>query len=105
MARLLFVLWLSAIVMGLAPVSHHMPVMQAMSMEEKMSSYPNSIEHGEANSTASCCDEMAPFSQACSFLVPQYPGIDFFGGSKQVISSDPLFHYVYIEILTPPPKA
>jgi hypothetical protein len=107
MARLLFILWLSAIVMGLAPTSHHMLSMQAMSIEEKILSHPNSMEHGngEENSTASCCDEMSPFSQACSFLAPQYACIEFFGGSKQVINSNPLFHYIYIETLTPPPKA
>ena len=107
MARLLFILLIFAIEMGFTPMSHNMLSMQTMRMEEKLLSHPSDMEHGsgEGNSTGSCCDKIAPFSQNCSFLVPASTCIDLAEGVKQVLSSIPDVQYIYIETITPPPKA
>ena len=107
MAKLLFFVLTSAILMGLSPMSHSMSSMQTMHMDEMMRSYQNNVEHEKAGktSTGSCCEEIASFAIGCSFLVPQYACIDLAEGSMQVISSIPVFRYIHLETLTPPPKA
>lgn len=107
MARLLFILLISAIEMGFVSVSHPMLSMHTMQMEERVASHIGDTTHGsrEENSTGSCCDEIAPFSQSCSFLVPEYTCIDLTEGGKEVISSNHIVQYIFIEIVTPPPIA
>lgn len=86
---------------------HPMLPMQAMHMDEMAVSNQSNMKQestGE-NSTGSCCDEIAPFSLGCSFLVPQYACIDLSGGSKRVLNSSPLVQFIYIETAIPPPKA
>lgn len=104
MARFLFNLYIFATVMGLFPLIHPM---QTMHGDEMTISHQSNMGHGNAGkiSMESCCDAIAPFYIGCGFLVPQYACIDFFGGSKRLINSNPLFQSIYIEILTPPPKA
>jgi hypothetical protein len=93
--------------MGLFPISHPMSSIQTMHMDEVTISHQSNMEHGNSdkNSMGTCCDAIVPFYLGCGFLVPQYACIDFFGGSKRLISSNPLFQSIYIETLTPPPKA
>jgi hypothetical protein len=107
MAKLLFTVLTSAILMGLSPMSHPMSSMQIMHTDEMTLSYQNNMQHETAgkNSTGTCCDEIASFAIGCSFLVPQYACIDAFGGIKRVMSSDPIVQSIFIETLTPPPKA
>jgi len=102
MAKLLFSVLTSAILMGLTPMSHPMSSMQTMHMDEMTISYQNNMEHESADKSSA---EIASFAIGCSFLVPQYACIDSFGGSKQVINGNPLAQSIYIETLTPPPKA
>jgi len=107
MARIMFILLTSAVVMGLFPISHSMLSMQTMRMGEITISHQSDMDHESAgdNSTGSCCDEIAPFSIGRSFLIPQYVCVEFSGGSKRVIYSKPVVQSIYIETLTPPPKA
>ena len=107
MTKLLFVVLTSAILVGLSPMSHHMSVRQTMHMDEMALSYQSNIKQESAgeNSTGSCCDEIASFAIGCSFLVPQYSGIDSFGGSIRVMISDPIVRSISLKTLTPPPKA
>ena len=107
MARLLFLFLISAIAMGLFSISHPMLSMQNMPMDEVSISHQSTMEHGNSdeNSMGSCCDAIAPFSIGCGLLDTQYACIDFFGGSKRLISTNPLVQSIYIETLTPPPKA
>lgn len=107
MARLLFIFLISAIAMGLFPISHPMLSMQTMHMDELTIAHHTNMEHGNSdeNSMGSCCDAIAPFSIGCGFLIPQYPCIDFLGDSNRLMSSNPLFQPTYIETLTPHPKA
>jgi hypothetical protein len=107
MAKLLLVLLISSIVTGLSPISHPMSSMQIMYGDEMGISYQSNMDHGNAseNSMGSCCDEIAPFSIGCSFLIPQYACIDLSGDSNRVFYSSPLVHLIYIETITPPPKA
>ena len=107
MVKLLFILLISAIVTGVSPLSHHMSSMPTMHMDEIVLSHPSSMgpESNGENSTRSCCDEIAPFSQGCSFLIPAYSCVDLAEGGKQVISTKPIAQYIYIETVTPPPKA
>jgi hypothetical protein len=106
MARLLFVLFISTLVMSLFPLTHPMLSMQTMHMDEMTISHQGNMEHsGAGNSIGSCCDEIAPFSAGCALLVPQYAFFYFSGGSNKVINSDLVVQSIYIETLTPPPKA
>lgn len=107
MARFLFILLTSAIAMELFSISHPMVSMPTIHMDEMTISHQSNMEHGGAgsNSTGSCCDEIAPFSVGCAFLVPQYVFLDFSGGNNKVINSSPVVHSIYIKTLTPPPKA
>lgn len=106
MARLLFILFISTIVMGLFPMPHSMSSMQIMHMDEMTVSQQSNMEHsGTGNSSGSCCDEIAPFSVACAVLVPEHTFFDSSGGSNKVIISNLKVQSIYIETLTPPPKA
>lgn len=107
MAKLLFILLISATVMGIFPMTHPMFSMQGMNMGEITISDQSKIDHGSTaeNATGSCCDEIAPFSISCAFLIPPYACIDFSGGSKRVINSKPVVQFIYIETVTPPPRA
>ena len=84
MTRILFVLLISAIVMGLSPMSHPMLSMPAMHITEVKILRQSNMDHGSAGdkSTGSCCNEIAQFSIGCTFLVPQYACI----GSSGVLS-------------------
>ena len=84
-----------------------MPTMQIIRMDEMTLSHQNNMKHETAseNSTRSCCDEIVSFAIGCSFLVPQYAGMDLSGGNKRVMISDPVFQSISIETRTPPPKA
>ena len=88
-------------------MSHPMLSMQNMHNDALTISHQSNMEHGNSdeNSMGSCCDAIAPFAIGCGFLVPQYACVDFVGGSKRVISSNPFFQPIYIKTLTPPPKA
>ena len=88
-------------------MSHPMLHMQTMHTDVTAIFHEGKMDHGSAadNSAGSCCDELASFSIGCSFLVPQYACVDFSGGSKQVINSNPVAQSIYIETVTPPPKA
>jgi hypothetical protein len=107
MARILFISLISAIVMGLLPMTHPMFSMQTTLRDEMAISHQDKMDHGSAGdkSSGSCCDEIAQFSVGCSFLVPQYACLDSSGGSKQVVNSSPVVQSIYIETVTPPPKA
>jgi hypothetical protein len=107
MARLLFILFIYTIVMGLFPLTHPMSSMQSMHMDEMTISHQSNMDHGGTgdNSTASCCDEIAPFSVGCALLVLEYTFFDSSGGSDKVINSNLVVQSIYIETLTPPPKA
>jgi hypothetical protein len=107
MVRFLFILYVSIILMGLFPMTHPMLSMQAMHMDEMTISQQTNMEHGSGHdrSTGSCCDEIAPFSVGCALLVPQYTFFDSAGGSNKIINSNLVLQSVYIETLTPPPKA
>lgn len=88
-------------------MAHPMSSMHAMQVDEMALSHPSNTEHERAgkNSTGSCCDEIASFAIGCSFLVPQYACMDLSGGSEQVINSNPVVQSIYLDTLTPPPKA
>lgn len=107
MAKLLFVLLISAIAMELSPTVYPMSSMQLMYKDETVISYQGKMDHGstEKNSMGSCCDEIAPFSMGCGFLIPQYPCVDLLRGSNRVTNSTPLLQSIYIEARTPPPKS
>lgn len=107
MARFLFILLTSAIAMELFPISHPTVSMPKMHMDEMPMSYHSNMEHGSAgdNSTGTCCDEIASFAIGCAFLVPQYTFVDCSGDNERVIDSNPLVQSIYLETLTPPPKA
>ena len=107
MAKLLFVLLISAVVLGVFPRSQPMLSMATMHMDEITISHQSNIDHGSVgeDSTRSCCDEIASFSVGCAFLIPQYACIDFSGGSEQVLNTRPVVQSNYIETVTPPPKA
>jgi hypothetical protein len=107
MARLLFILFIFANVMGLFSLTHPILSMQAMHMDEMTISHQSSTDHGSVgdHSTGSCCDVIASTSIGCAFLAPQNIVIDFSGGNKQVINSSPLVQSIHLETLTPPPKA
>ena len=110
MAKLLFFVLTSAILMNFGPMSQPMsamPTMQTMRMEELKLSHQSNSEQGNMgeNSTRSCCDEIAPFSVGCAFLVPELAGIDFAEGGKQVLSTNLVVQSISIETVTPPPRA
>ena len=107
MVRILFILLISAIVMGLLPMTHPMFSMQTTLRDKMAISHQGKMDHGGGGdkSSGSCCDEIAQFSVGCSFLVPQYACLDSSGGSKQVVNSSPVVQSIYIETVTPPPKA
>jgi len=88
-------------------MSYPMMSMQATHMDDMILSQYGQMDHGSAgeNSTGSCCDEIAPFSMICAFLIPQYAYIDLSGGSERVLNSSPVVQSIYIETAIPPPKA
>jgi hypothetical protein len=107
MAKLLFVLLISAVVLGVFPRSQSMLSMPTMHMDEITISHQSNMDHGNMgeDSTGSCCDEIASFSVGCAFLIPQYAYIVFSGDSEQVLNTKPVIQSNYIETVTPPPKA
>ena len=107
MPRILFSLLIFLMEMGLFPISHHMLSMDSPRMDKMTWSQQSDVEHGNMgeNFTGSCCDGLAPFSTGCFFLVPQFTWIDLFGGSEHIINSNSIVQAIYIETLTPPPKA
>jgi hypothetical protein len=106
-AKLLFFVLTFTLLMGLLPMSHPMMSMQTPHMEDMMLSQHGQMDHGSANenSTGSCCDEIAPFSISCAFLIPQYAYIDSSGGSERIWNSSPVVQSISIEAAIPPPKA
>lgn len=106
MAKLLFVMLISAVVLGVFPRSHPMLSMPTMHMDEITISHQSNTDHGSMgeDSTGSCCDEIAPFSVGCVFLIPRYAYIDFSGDSEQVLNTKPVVQSNHIETVTPPPK-
>jgi hypothetical protein len=106
MARLLFIVWMFALLMGLSPMSNHMSFMHAVHMDETMSYQNNMAHEGEKeNSTKSCCDEIASFSVGCVFLVPQSTYNALYGENARVPSLTPIVQITYLETAIPPPKA
>ena len=107
MAKIMFILLISAIAMDLFPTAHTMSSMRLTYMDETVVSYQGKMGHGSMkdNSMGSCCDEIAPFSMGCGFLMPQYACVGFSGESNRVLNSRPLAQSIYIETSTPPPKA
>ena len=83
-----------------------MSSMQTVSVGMVMT-YQNDANQGNAsdNSSGTCCDAMGTFSLACDFMVSQFTGFALYGGSKQVVNSDPSVQSIYIEAILPPPKA
>jgi hypothetical protein len=56
------------------------------------------------NSTGSCCDAMGALSSGCDFVVSQAAYVASHGGNEQVVNSDPIVRFNYIEAITPPPR-
>jgi hypothetical protein len=111
MARLLFIMMTSTFLIGLFPISDHMSSMQAMHTDMGMTSYwtspqSNNDEENEGdNSTGSCCVVMGPFLLTCDFMVSPPAYISKYGGGERVVNSIAVIHSIYIEDVTPPPKA
>ena len=107
MAKLLFFVLTFTLLAGLLSMSHPMMSMQATHMEGVILSQHGMMDHKNASesSTGSCCDDLAPFSMNCAFLIPQYAYTDSAGGSERVINSSLVVQSIYIETAIPPPKA
>src|SRR5437870_2641344 len=105
-AKLLNIALGLALLIGLSPMLNHMSPLQTVSAGTVMS-YQNDMVPGNAgdNSTGSCCDAMGPASLACDFMVSQSACVALYGGSEQVINSDPIFQSIYIKAVIPPPRA
>jgi hypothetical protein len=106
MARLLFILWIFALLMGLSPIANHMSFMQTMHMDEMMSHQNNMTHESQReNSTGSCCDEIASFFIGCPFLAPQFTCDSLYGENKRIVNVTPIVQTIYTETAIPPPKA
>ena len=104
-ARLLNIALGFALLIGLSPTLNHMSPLQTVSAGTVMT-YQNDMVPGNAdnNTFGSCCDAMGPASLVCDFMVSQSACVALYGGSEQVINSDPIIHSIYIKAVTPPPK-
>lgn len=111
MARLLFIVMASALLIGLFPISNHMASMQAMNIDaattiHMISSQSYADEENEGiDSTRSCCHAIGPFLLTCDFIASQSVYVTKYGGRERAVHSIAGLDPIYIEALTPPPKA
>jgi hypothetical protein len=111
MARLLFIMMTSAFLIGLFPRSAHMSSMQVMHTGMEMTSHWTSSqskideENQGDNSPASCCHAIGPFLLTCDFTVSQSGYVSTSGDRERVVNSITVIHPIYLEALTPPPRA
>ena len=100
-----------ALLIELLPVPNHMSSVEIMPMETPTISQIDASQrilvqrHARDNSTGSCCDAMNPVSLACDFLPSHSACTTLYGDSQRVINSDPVVRLIYIEAISPPPKA
>lgn len=94
-----------ALLIGLLPMSNHMLTMLAMRGNAVTISQSNTAQGMPTdNSTGSCCDIMGASSLACDVMVSQSACVALFGGSEQVVNSEPIARSTYLEAVSPPPK-
>jgi hypothetical protein len=81
--------------------------MPGMEMETMSALHQGNMAHESADehSTLPCCDAITPCSLAVDFLFIEPDTIASYGGSKRVASSALLVQPIYINTLSPPPKA
>ena len=95
----------SALVIGLSPMSNHMISRRAIRVEAVTGSQSHIVQgNAGGNSSGACCDAIGTCSLVCDFMVFQSAGFARYGGSEQVVNSDPIVHSIYIVSVTPPPK-
>lgn len=99
------------LLIGLLPISSQKLAMQTMNMDEAMTSqmvalqnYPVQASAGDASSMP-CCDVMSSFSMVCSFIVSESFCFIMDRGNNRVEYSISVVQSIYIEAVSPPPKA
>src|SRR5688572_18960513 len=106
--KLLHDLVILVLLVGLLPISNHMQTMRideatASSMEVPQSNV--TTENTDENSASSCCDEICPFSLACTFVAPQSVYATMYGGSERIPYSAFIVRSIYLPVTIPPPKS
>ena len=104
-AKALHILLGFIFLVGLLPISNHMLPMQAMPMDTGMSHNMPVHEKSSDNSTGSCCEAIGSLLLACDFMVFPSVWVGLDRGSEQIAYSIPVIHSIYIQTLSPPPKA
>ena len=95
-----------ALLIGLLPMSNQRLSMPTRRVEAAIVSQSDTAqENAGDHPIGSCCDAMSPFSPGCDFVISQCGYVAQYEGSKQVVNSDPVVQSIYIEAISPPPKA
>lgn len=109
--KLLHSLLRVVLLVGLLPLSNHMPAMHTLRMEEAMTSSAGGTQgkvttkNTNENSASSCCDAICPFSLTCAFVLPQSGYAAVYGASDQISYSAFVVRSIYLQVAIPPPKA
>jgi hypothetical protein len=103
--KLLQILLSAVFLFGLLPISNHMPAMQTMHMDAKISLSSATQEKRGNSSTDTCCEAIGSLLLVCDFMIFQSACADPSGDSKEILHSIPIFQSLYIQFLGPPPKA
>jgi hypothetical protein len=91
---------------ALFPISNGMPSMEAM-----QTSAVSTLEYGglrgnaSHSSPSSCCEAIGSFLFACDFMIFQAEDASASGGNEQIAYSIPVVQSIFVESLSPPPKA
>ena len=98
------------LVIGSLPMPNPMVFMQAMRMDTALTSQTSVSQNSPTKNAGDipsmpCCDAISAYSMACGFLVPQYAYMTRSGDSNRVVNSNPIVQPIYIETVSPPPKA
>jgi hypothetical protein len=106
------VIRISQVVLGfvllfvLLPISNRMSSVEAMQMGALSSlEYDGFQGNASHSSPSSCCEAIGSFLFACDFMIfqPEYASAS--GGNEQIAYSVPVVQSIFIESLSPPPKA
>jgi hypothetical protein len=93
--KLLHIILGVTFLVGLLPISNHMPSMQGMHMAAEVSISSTAQEKTGHNSTGSCCEAIGSLLFACDFIVFQTACLSSNGGSEQIAYLVPIVQSFY----------
>ena len=104
-AKLLHLVLGVTFLVGLLPISNHMLTMQVMHMDASTSLSSTAQEKTGDIPTGSCCEAIGSLLLVYDFMIFQSACADPSGDSEEILHSIPILQSLYIQSLSPPPKA